>query len=165
VRAGAVLVALLLCIACIPFPHRSYRTPVVHGRVTTNAAPIPNLPLRVIAEPSSPCDGKRKFETVTNANGEFAFCPMPVVEFFLSIGMAHRIFHWNACANVNGQWVLLNESQRYTLSDAGPREIEHLDCDLAGSGERCRRETDIDITPEKLRAALGELRCAGVRDP
>ena len=160
-RAG-LLAAILLCASCIPFPHRSYRTPVVHGRIVADGRPVANIPLRVLADPRTACEGRYRLEGRTNAEGEFAFCPMPDFQMMLFIVPAHRIFRWSTCAHVNGRWIVLHESQRYTLEDAGPREIERLDCDLGSTAEPCRLETDIDITPEKLRAAVGAQKCAGI---
>jgi hypothetical protein len=77
--------------------------------------------------------------------------------------MAHSRFRWNVCANVRGQWVPLHHSNRYTLSDMGPREIERIECRFGVADPICKRSTDGDITPEKIRAALGPIRCDGVR--
>ena len=162
VSTKVALLAAVLCASCIPLPHRSFRTPLVHGRIVANGQPVADLPVRVVAAPTSPCNGKHRFEARTNANGEFAFCPMAELDMFVFIGMAHSTFRWTTCANVNGEWIILNESYRYTLADAGPREIERLDCELTEPGDRCRRDTDIDISREKLLAVLGTQRCAGI---
>lgn len=163
-KKALAVFAVSLCSACVPIPHRTYHTPVIHGRIVQSGKPVEGVMMRVIAEPKidAPCTGERISETRTDANGEFQFCPKPELGLWVFLLPAHRIFHWNTCAEVGGQWKLLNESQRYTIVEYGPHEIERLDCDLDAT---CTRATDIDITPEKLRAALRDKRCAGIADP
>ena len=79
--------------------------------------------------------------------------------------MAHKRLRWNVCANVQGTWTLLRESSRYTLGDTGPREIEQIECSIDSAEVRCRQSSDIDLTPDKIRAALGQQQCAGVPVP
>jgi hypothetical protein len=128
----------------------------------TGARPASGLPLRVIAEPrtDSPCDGTNFLETTTGPDGGFRFCPMSDFQWLMHM-MAHRHFKWNVCAKVNDEWMVVHRSSRYTLVDEGPYEIERIDC-AVGAGVSCRRVTDTGITREKLRAALGTKKCAGM---
>jgi hypothetical protein len=86
---------------------------------------------------------------------------MPDFQMFLTI-MAHRRFRWNACAHLNGEWQVIQASSRYTLVDAGPREIERLDCEVVAGNVLCAKQVDTEISVEKLRSALGTKRCAGI---
>jgi hypothetical protein len=164
--SGSIKVALVLVvIATLPacfFPHRAYRTPVIHGTMSVGARPVSALPLRVIAEPTTEasCTGTNLLETSTAADGRFQFCPMPDFQFFIHM-MAHRTFRWNVCAKVNDEWTVVQRSSRYTLVDSGPYGIERIDCDV-GTGGSCTRVSDTGVTREKLRAALGAQRCRGV---
>jgi hypothetical protein len=158
------LLAIALSASCIPAPHRAFRTPIIHGRLMNDGGGLDNIPVRVVASPTdeSSCSGRYTSDTRTDARGHFALCPMPDFQMFMYM-MAHSRFRWNVCANVQGQWVPLQHSNRYTLSDSGPREIERLECRFYALDPSCNRSTDGDITPEKIRAALGSMRCAGVR--
>ena len=158
-----VLVAAALATSCVPMPHRAFRTPIIYGRLTGPQSPAAAMPVRVVAEPSqnSPCAGSPASETQTDAQGNFRLCPLPDFQWLLH-PMDHKRFRWNVCANVQGTWTLVSESNRYTLADSGPREIEKVDCSIDGGEVRCRRSSDIDLTPAKIRAALGNQQCAGV---
>jgi hypothetical protein len=117
---------------------------------------LPNL------TPPLPASAAARPKLEPDASGRFQLCPIPDFQMFLLM-MAHRYFRWNVCTSQGGTWTLVQRSSRYTLADAGPREIERIECDLSGGEVRCSRTTDIDITREKLGAVLGQKRCEGVR--
>jgi hypothetical protein len=99
-------------------------------------------------------------EAVTDQGGRFVICPIPDFQMFVTIFLAHRIFDWNVCAETGGAWKVIHSDDQYTLGDAGPRMISTLDCGLESSP--CATAEDVDITPEKVRAALAGRTCKGV---
>ena len=165
-RLQVALVAGALSTSCVPVPHRAFRTPIIYGTLTGPQSPVAGMPVRVVAEPAqnSPCAGSHAPETQTDAKGTFRLCPLPDFQWLL-YPMAHKRLRWNVCANVQGTWTLLRESSRYTLGDTGPREIEQIECSIDSAEVRCRQSSDIDLTPDKIRAALGQQQCAGVPVP
>ena len=165
-RLGVALAALVVS-SCIPVPHYAFRTPIIHGMLIDETQSAVGTVVRVVADPAQdpPCAGRHSSDTRTDASGNFRFCPMPDFQMSM-VMMAHSRFRWNVCASIQGKWILLQQSERYTLSDAGPREIERIECRVDAASPQCNRSTDIDVTPEEIRAALGSARCVGfpIRD-
>lgn len=160
---GLVLILGLFCSSCVPWPHRSFRTPVITGHLYSNGAAIAGNRVRAVAEPApGACTAAHALETTTDSSGRFELCPIPDFRLFLRV-MAHRTFAWHVCAETPAGWTLLSAGQQYTLVDTGPRLISNLSCELDKlASPDCEVENDVNVSTEKALEALRGTRCEGI---
>ena len=132
-----MLILSLLLAACVPFPHKAFRTPFVYGKLDADAETIANARVRAISFPESEsCSGRHMIEGTVKDDGFFLVCPDPDFQMFIAV-MVHTAFEWNVCIYHDDQWQLVHQGQQYTLVDTGPRTFVELPCSVEGADLSC----------------------------
>lgn len=147
-RVLGVVVASLVMLGCIPFPHRVRLTPTTQGVVRTEQSPLASTLIRASASEDSEC-GEPFVETVTAPDGRFSLPPATKRQW-LVIVMAHRYFEYHICVEREGEWLVAHRSREYTLADSGPWWKSHLDCKAYDSPDGFRVECDERLEPSRL---------------
>ena len=162
-RIVSILILAATAAACLPFPHRSFLSALVHGELRQGPEPLRQARLRLVADPgSSPCESEHFTEATTDADGRFVLCPVSRTRFLLSLLPGHRLFKWNVCLQTSDRsWKAIASGDQYTLGDSGPRLLSRIDCDFDSSFSCSTRDT-WDFDADQIRAALAGKQCEGM---
>lgn len=139
-RSSLILALVVLLEACVPLPHKAFRTPFVFGEINADTETIATMRVRAISFPEgNSCDGRHMIEGTVKDDGFFLVCPDPDFQMFMFV-MAHTVFVWNVCIYHEDQWQFVHQGQQYTLVDAGPRAFVELSCSVEGPSVTCGEE-------------------------
>ncbi len=149
--------------SCVPLPHMKNLTPLAEGVVTRGGQPVPDLRVRAVAGGSeaNACSGEYS-ETLTGPSGEFALLPVRHHALFVSIFMPHQVFRWQLCTWDGGAWRRIDQSERFTISDAGPWWISRFRCDLSAESP-CVEKQDVHYTEDEARALMQKASARSTR--